>query len=223
MKATSIDEGGTAYNRCKRRNVMKTIGQTRSFACALLMLGAMFATMAADASALDSSPSYLQPKVIAHLPLSGGARQMFFQQDGTREYLYVQQPRQHGFTVIDVTRADQPMVINQMSRGTLTLVGSGLAITETRANASALTAPSAAATRADSAGPASVRVLDVSDPAHLRTVRVFDGVTSILQDPARNLVYLSDGSGVWIVSHPQVFHRHECGSSDALSAMPNCN
>ena len=143
---------------------------------------------------------------------------MFFQQDGTREYLYVQQARQHGFTVIDVTKAAKPMVINQVSHGTLTLVGSGLAVTET-GNSSVV-----AATRTDNALPASsIRVLDVSDPAHLQTVRVFDGVTSILQDPARNLIYLADGGGVWIVSHPQVFHRHQCGSSDALSAMPSCN
>jgi hypothetical protein len=197
---------------------MKTICKTRCFACALLVLTAMFTTMQADASAVDSSPSYLKARVIAHLPMSGGARQMFFQQDGTREYLYVQQARQHGFTVIDVTKAAKPMVINQVSHGTLTLVGSGLAVTET-GNSSVV-----AATRTDNALPASsIRVLDVSDPAHLQTVRVFDGVTSILQDPARNLIYLADGRGVWIVSHPQVFHRHQCGSSDALSAMPSCN
>jgi hypothetical protein len=148
---------------------------------------------------------------------------MFFQQEGTREYLYVRQTHQHGFTVVDVTRAEQPTVIDHVSHGTLTLVGSGLAVTETRPNSSAAATPNAAATRADNAVPASVRLLDVSDPAHLQTVRVFDGVTSILQDPARNLIYLSDGSGVWIVSHPQVFHRHQCGSSDALSGMPNCN
>jgi hypothetical protein len=202
---------------------MKTICKTRGFACALLVLTAMFATMRADAFALDSSPSYLKARVIAHLPMSGGARQMFFQQDGTREYLYVQQARQHGFTVIDVTKAAKPMVINQVSHGTLTLVGSGLAVTET-GNSSVVAAPNAAATRTDNALPASsIRVLDVSDPAHLQTVRVFDGVTSILQDPARNLIYLADGGGVWIVSHPQVFHRHQCGSSDALSAMPSCN
>jgi hypothetical protein len=197
---------------------MKTICKTRCFACALLVLTAMFTTMQADASAVDPSPSYLKARVIAHLPMSGGARQMFFQQDGTREYLYVQQARQHGFTVIDVTKAAKPMVINQVSHGTLTLVGSGLAVTET-GNSSVV-----AATRTDNALPASsIRVLDVSDPAHLQTVRVFDGVTSILQDPARNLIYLADGGGVWIVSHPQVFHRHQCGSSDALSAMPSCN
>ena len=68
----------------------------------------------------------------------------------------------------------------------------------------------------------SVRVLDVSDPAHPRTVQNFDGVTSILQDSARNLIYVANGDGVWIGSHQQVLRRHECSSSDAISPMPNC-
>jgi len=41
-------------------------------------------------------PSYLQAKVIAHLPLSGGARQMFLQQEGSRQFLYVQQSPSKG-------------------------------------------------------------------------------------------------------------------------------
>jgi hypothetical protein len=69
----------------------------------------------------------------------------------------------------------------------------------------------------------SVRVLDVSDPAGPRTVRNFDGVTSILQDSARDLLYVANGAGIWIVSHQQVVHGHECNSSDALSDLPNCD
>ena len=69
----------------------------------------------------------------------------------------------------------------------------------------------------------SVRVLDVSDSAHFRAVRNVDGVTSILQDSARNLLYVADGEGLWIVSHQKMLRSHECSSSDAISPLPNCD
>jgi len=75
---------------------MNTIWKIRSFACLALVLGALLLTRLADASDGDFSPSYLPARVIAHLPLSGGARQMFLQQEDRRQYLYVQQSSQQG-------------------------------------------------------------------------------------------------------------------------------
>ena len=67
-----------------------------------------FVTPGADASDSDSYPSYLEAKVIAHLPLSGGTRRMFSQQEGSRQFLYVQQSSQQGVTVIDITKPELP-------------------------------------------------------------------------------------------------------------------
>jgi hypothetical protein len=210
---------------------MKTIWKIRSFACMALTLGALVFTTGADASDSDCYPSYLQATVIAHLPLSGGAQQLLLQQEGRSQYLYVRQPSHRGVTVIDITKPERPKVISQIPLENLTMVGSGLAIFETPENSATVrTSPgtSLATGNAEDAGGngavlESVRVLDVRDPAHPRAVQNFDRVTSILQDSARNLIYIANGDGVWIMSHEQVLRRHECTSSDATSPMPNCD
>ena len=205
---------------------MKTIWKIRSFACVALVLGGLLSTTRADASDGDFYPSYLPAKVIAHLPLSGGARQMFSQQEGSRQFLYVQQSPQQGVTVIDITKPERPKVVNQVSLENLTMVSFGLAIFETPENSATVGASLATGNAEGPHGSGvleSVRVLDVSDPAHPRTVQNFDGVTSMLEDSAQNLFYVANGDGVWIVSHQQVLRRHECSSSDAISPLPNCD
>ena len=205
---------------------MKTILKIRTLICVVLAVGALLSTPGADASDSDSYPSYLEAKVIAHLPLSGGIRRMFLQQEGRRQFLYVQQPSQRGVTVIDITKPARPKVVNQVPLENLTMVSFGLAIFETPENSATLGASLATGDEEGSDGSGvleSVRVLDVSDPAHPRTVQNFDGVTSILQDSAQNLFYVANGDGVWIVSHQQVLRRHECSSSDAISPLPNCD
>jgi len=148
---------------------------------------------------------------------------MSLQQEGRRQYLYVQQRSQQGFTtVIDITKPDPPKVVNRVPQETLTVVGSGLAVAETPDNPATM-GPSHGDEKPEGARavgwsvPELVRVLDVSDPAHPRTAQTFDGVTSILQDAGRNLIYIANGNGVWIVSHQRVIRRHECSSSDDMS------
>lgn len=205
---------------------MKTILRIRTVTCVVLAVGALLSTPGAVASDSDPSPSYLQAKVIAHLPLSGGARQMFSQQEGGRQFLYVRQSPQQGVTVIDITKPERPKVVNQVPLENLIMVSFGLAISETPEN-SATGGASLGDGNAEgppgSGAPESVRVLDVSDPARPQTVRDFDGVTSILQDSSRNLLYVANGDGVWIVSHQQVLRTHECSSSDAISPLPTCD
>jgi hypothetical protein len=207
-------------------NAMKAILGIRTVTCAVLAIGALLSPRGAVASDSDSYPSYLQAKVIAHLPLSGGARQMFSEQEGSRQFLYVQQSPQQGVTVIDITKPELPKVVNRMPLENLTMVSFGLAISETPENSATGGASLGDGNAEGTSGSGvleSVRVLDVSDPAHPRTVRDFDGVTSILQDSARSLLYVANGEGVWIVSHQQVLSSHECSSSDAISPLPNCD
>ena len=207
---------------------MRTIRITRSFSCAVLALATLCFAPRAGATTGDFYPSYLQAKVIGHLPLSGGVRQMFLQQEGRRQYMYQQQSSQQGFTVIDITKPDRPKVVNRVPQETLTVVGSGLAVAETPDNPATMGTshgdekPEGARAGGRSV-PELVRVLDVSDPAHPRTAQTFDGVTSILQDAGRNLIYIANGNGVWVVSHQRVLRRHECSSSDDMSPMPNCD
>lgn len=204
---------------------MKTFRKTPRFKRVWLWLGAFVLPICAGASQGDFYPSY-QAKIVGHLALSGKpTRQMFLQQEGRRSYLYVRQASQQGYTVFDVTKPERPKLLNQVSQGNLTLLDSGLAISETPDGVS----PSRSVGDADrsqggSRTPQSVRVLDVSDPAHPRTVQTFEGVTSIARDDARSLIYVANGDGIWILSHREVLRRHLCSSSDAISsAIPNCD
>src|SRR5690348_16114460 len=46
-----------------------------------------------------------------------------------------------------------------------------------------------------------LRLLDLSDPANPRTLQTFEGVSSLLLDDGRNLIYITNGEGLWILSH----------------------
>lgn len=84
-----------------------------------------------------------------------------------------------------------------MPQQKLTVVDSGLALAETPDN-SRFGMSSAARrnpNRRSSTVPETVRVLDVSNPAHPRAVETFDAVTGILQDDARSLIYVANGDG----------------------------
>ena len=142
--------------------------------------------------------------------------------------MYLQQPAQEALTVVDVTKPTKPKIVSHVLGGNLTLVSSGLAIAEKPDNSAAVdasrTTGGAEGARGGGSVSESVRVLDVSDPAHSRTVQTFSGVTSVLPDDARGLIYVANGEGIWILSHQQVLRRHLCGSSDAISsAIPNCD
>ena len=204
---------------------MKTIRKTPRFECLWLLLGAFVLPICAGASTGDFYPSYAT-KIVGHVVLSGKpTRQMFLQQEGRRAYLYVRQASQQGYTVFDVTKPERPKLVNHLSQRNLTILDSGLAISETPDTAS----PSGSvrdggSSQGGSRTPESVRVLDVSNPAHPRTVQTFEGVTSIVSDDGRSLIYVANGDGIWILSHREVLRRHLCSSSDAISsAIPNCD
>jgi hypothetical protein len=205
---------------------MKQIRPLRWLLYALVALGAVSLATRANASGGDFYQSYTQARVIARLPLSGGgATRMFLRQEGKTRYLYVQRDSQQGFTVVDVTKPGRPRLIRRMPLETLTVMGSGLMVTETLDHSTAPTPSGVDRGDGDHQGdavPEKVHVLEISDPVRSRMAPILNGVSSILQDPARNLTYMVNDEGVWILSRQQVM-RHQCGSSDAISPIPNCN
>jgi hypothetical protein len=203
---------------------MKTIPKTRRFECLWVLVGAFLLPLCAGASTGDLYPSYTT-KIVAHVVLSAKpTRQMFLQQEGRKAYLYVRQASQQGYTVFDVTKPEQPKLLNQISQGNLTILDSGLAISETPDVArSSSSVNNAGRNQGGGRNAELVRVLDVSDPVHPKTIKTFDGVTSIVRDDARSLIYVANGDGIWILSHKQILRRHFCSSSDAMSPMPNCD
>ena len=163
--------------------------------------------------------------VIAHLPLPGpSATQMLLQKQNGKLYLYVDQGRKQGVAVVDVTSPSRPRVVNRaawpglLADGAVQPLGSGLALSEVPE--SQTRAPSTARTAR------TVSVLDLADPAHPQVLQTFSGVTSTLPDTARNLIFIANADGLWIVRHrvaqSAYAMRHQCTSEAALDPEPDC-
>lgn len=154
-------------------------------------------------------------KVIAHITLPGTAvRQMFLQQRDGKQYLYLQQHAH--ITVADVTDPKKPSVVERVAwHGSLQSLGSGLALAVAPEKGTTSQQPSTVPTQV-------VNVIDLSDPKHPRTIRTFNGVTSILPDDARKLVFITNNEGLWVLSHKQPYHVPLCTSEDVMNPNPDC-
>jgi hypothetical protein len=154
-------------------------------------------------------------KVISHLTLPGTAvRQMFLQQHQGKQYLYLQQGAH--FTVVDVTDPKNPTIIERVrSQGTLESIQSGLVLTMAPEKGSTAEQPGSVPTQV-------VNVMDLSDPKHPRTIQTFSGVTSILPDDTRKLVFIANNKGLTVLSHEKPFRRPACTSDDATAPDPEC-
>jgi hypothetical protein len=206
---------------------MKVITKSiiRKQATAVVALLGIFVGISAGASAKhrNGKPNSRQASVIAHLPLPGGSvSQLVLQQHGSKQYLYVEQDSNKGFAIVDVTKPDQPSVIrteawpNEASAGKLQMVGGRLALSKASDNAAAETI----------SPTETVKVLDLSDPSNPRTILTFSGVTGTLADEGRDLVYITNSEGLWIVKHQpeQAMSSvmHTCRSEDASNDATGC-
>jgi hypothetical protein len=161
-------------------------------------------------------------KVIAHVPLQGApADQMLLQNRDGKQFLYLVRNSNKGFTVLDVTKPSRPKLIKRVvwpdgaNAGSLQLVGNSVGLAE---GTDVHTAYGRAA-----AAPENIELLDLTDPSNPKTVKSFSGVTSVLTDQGRDLVYLTNPEGLWIVkSRPERFVTHSCSSEDAINPMPSC-
>lgn len=174
----------------------------------------------------NTKPAEVPAKVIAHLSLQeapGG--EMLLQTTGDKRYMYVQKASKQGFTVIDVTKpglpslVDRPASLNDATAGKLEMVSPEVGLAEIPDKNSKRVIRST-----DNPGE-TVKILDLSDPAHPKVLQTFTGVTSTLQDPGRGLIYLANNEGLWILSHRRpgltpAKKKRPCGSEDAIAAMP---
>jgi hypothetical protein len=199
----------------------------RNHASAALALLACFASVSPSASARTKDravkPASQPASVIAHLPLPGpSASELVLQERGNKQYLYVEQTSHEGFAIVNVTKPSQPTVIkrepwpNEASTGKLQMVGGRLALAEApEASVAALVSR----TR-------TLNVLDLNDPANPRTILSFSGVTSTLADDARNLVYITNSDGLWILKvqpeQPAFDEPHACLTEDATNDLASC-
>jgi hypothetical protein len=69
----------------------------------------------------------------------------------------------------------------------------------------------------------SVRVLDLSDAANPKTLQTFQGVTSVLADDGRRLIYIANSEGLWILRHKQQRPpKPSCDSESVFSPIADC-
>jgi hypothetical protein len=186
-----------------------TSKRTASFVSEILLT--LFAVILLASAATAEEPA----KVIAHIKLPGTAvRQMFLQQHDGKQYLYLQQ-KAH-FTMVDVTDPAHPAIVERVaSQGSLEWVQSGLALSVAPEKESTSEQPGTVSTQV-------VNVMDMSDPKHPRTIQTFSGVTSILPDDTRKLVFLANNEGLTVLSHKQAFHLPLCTSEDAMMSEAQC-
>jgi len=195
--------------------------QTRSVAVlAILACSLALATTPLAAQSPDANGQ--SAVIIAHLPLPGpSASQMLLQRQNGKLALYVDQGDRQGVAVVDISSPGHPKVINRAvwpgrtADGQVQIIGSGLAISEQ-------------AEGALSRRPASqtLNILDITDPQHPQVLQTFTGVTSVLPDASRNLIFIANGDGLWIVRHRvgegAYALRHLCTSEAALTPEPDC-
>jgi hypothetical protein len=90
----------------------------------------------------------------------------------------------------------------------------------------ALAEASDSATTENISSTETLNVLDLSDPANPRTILTFSGVTSTLADDDRNLVYITNSDGLWVLKHQaeqtMSSAMHACRSEDASNDASNC-
>jgi len=192
---------------------------------AIAFAAAVVITSAPGVSA-NNKPTEVPAKVIAHLALKDApGNEMLLQSKGDKQYLYVQKASKQGFTLIDVTKPVLPTLVNQSDKsgdaatGKLEIVGPDVGLAEVPDK------NSKGVIRNSDSPTETVKILDLSDPAHPKVLQTFTGVTSILQDPSRGLIYLANNDGLWILNHARpgltpAKKKRACGSEDAIASMP---
>jgi hypothetical protein len=221
-KPVVLQDERTLASKEKDMRAIHTAIARQNISYALVLLGFCAATVpGANANNGPVKPAVQPAAVIAHMALPGASvSQLVLQEHDGKQYLYVEQASKQGFAIVDVTKPSQPNIIkreawpNKASAGKLQMVGGQLALAEA---ADTATAESRAET---------LTVLDLSDPANPRTILTFTGVTSTLADDARNLVYITNSDGLWILKHqPEQAKPSEirgCRSEDATNELASC-
>ena len=174
-----------------------------------------------------------QVKVVGHLALPGiHVNQMFTQSRDGKHYLYLHRPTKQAFAVVDVSKPEKPVLLEKatlreppQARLDVNSDNTLLAIAvspEGNEGASEVQAKAGASAPAALLPTETVRLMDLSDPKHPKTLKTFTGVTSMLPDDNRKLIYIVNNEGLWLVRHRQSRPMPMCSSADALIQDPNC-
>jgi hypothetical protein len=126
---------------------------------------------------------------------------MVLMEKNGKEYLYLGVASSSGVCVFDVTTPAAPRKLERFAEAggaqatDFQLVGDTLAVSSR--SGEALSGSPDSASR-------SVTILNMTNPTDPQSIQTFAGVTSVVADNARGLIYLSNGEGLWIVQAKQI-------------------
>jgi hypothetical protein len=165
----------------------------------LLSLASLFVPLA-QAKSKDKDKKQLQPRavgiyLIGHLSLPETAvSNIAAGSDPSRQLLQLTDAGRRTLTVVDVTKPEHPKLLEQ-SQLPAEFANASM---QTRSGDTALFT----ATQSDSSAhgdPQSVTLVSLADPSHPKTVQKFEGVTAVWSDRGRELIYLANADGLWIL------------------------
>jgi hypothetical protein len=157
------------------------------------------AAPAAWAGRGSEKPAGQAAEIVGRVDLAGKpVTSMVLLEKGTKEYLYLRLGSSAGLSVVDVTNVKKARVIETTVVPDPTAAGELLPFADSRAMT--LTAPEGPATSpAVGTDSKAVTILDVDDPANPTVARKFAGVTSLVTDTDRGLIYIANADGLWIL------------------------
>jgi hypothetical protein len=188
---------------------------------------------AVSAAGQDAPHGQESAKVVGHLALPGiHVNQMFVQREDKKTLLYLHRPNKRAFAIADVTKPEKPALLDVATQQgpsrervdvSATNPSLGIAVTPEEHGATAGGQMNAAPGAAPVTLPTeTIKILDLNDPAHPKVLLTFAGVTSMLPDDNRKLIYIVNNEGLWIVRHRQSRPMPFCTSEDAIIQNPNC-
>jgi hypothetical protein len=209
---------------------MKPRGKARlnilSVSVALLLVLALAQRFEGQPPRAPQTP--VQVSVAGHLELQGiRVKHIFVQHRGSKYYLFLRRTDKNAFVIVDVTNPGKPVVADrnalpEPAGGNVDLPEPGSALAMAFVPESAPAAGGAAGKPADSLPTETVRLIDLADPRHPKTLKTFNKVTSVASDDGRKLVFLVNDEGLWIISH----HRNRplplCTSESEIEPLPDC-
>jgi uncharacterized secreted protein with C-terminal beta-propeller domain len=184
--------------------------QFSSLALALLAT-VLIATSEASAKDHKAKTVDSAAHVVAHIPFAGlSTVDMVMQKKvNGKYYLYVQHSNDQGISIVDISKPAEPKAVgvmpwpNPAASSRMNVTGDLAIIAEN------VTLPARR-----SASDDDLVLWDLSNPAAPRVVQKFSGVIKWLQDE-RDLIYVLNGEGLWIVSKPADQKPGKSDSSDS--------
>ena len=199
------------------------------FVSASLVVSIFAFANSVEAQRPRTAQSQEQVSVVGHLDLRGmQVKQIFVQQRGGKNYLLLRRADQNAFAIVNVSDPAKPLLaekddLRQPAGAEVDLPrpGSALAIAFVPERNS-VPAASAMPASAITLPTESVRLIDLTDPQHPKTVKIFNRVTSVASDDGRKLVFLVNNEGLWIVSHHRNHPLPMCTSESEIEPLPDC-